>query len=118
MDRITPPPTLQLTTPDEFSDSQNSVSTCFAPTIQEVTEHASESSILNLILNNLIALKMMLDQQNEVLSELRAGKVNIVTTEFDLVPKKPFVKFRKLLVFDEDLKSNENMKHQVVKCLT
>ncbi|KAK4885740.1 hypothetical protein RN001_002011 [Aquatica leii] len=83
-------------------------STCFAPTIQDVIQHPSESSVLNLILYNVIALKTMLDKQNEVLSEFRAGKVNMVTTEFDLVPKKPFVKFRKLLVFDEDLKSNEN----------
>ncbi|KAF5271899.1 hypothetical protein FQR65_LT17527 [Abscondita terminalis] len=96
-------PDMQIRVPARFVHTTN----------QEDRHHSTESSILNLILSNVIALKTMLQQQNQVLCELRAGKTNKVSTEFDLVPKKPFSKLSKLLTLDQELRSNDNVRHQV-----
>lgn len=74
------------------------------------------------ILENTIAIKKQLEQQNEFFKQLEQKNNTPVMfatagsrcNNFSIIPTKPFKKHRKLLQYDTSLKNNEDGKKQLV----
>ncbi|KAF5297222.1 hypothetical protein FQR65_LT10038 [Abscondita terminalis] len=70
-----------------------------------------ESAILKSILNNIITVKLMLEQLTSE-EKSRTTNNNSVITNFELVPKKPFSKYKRLKEFDEAIKNDQTTERQ------
>lgn len=62
-------------------------------------------------------MKTLVEQQGKVIEKLSCNGIPLtgpgVVTDFNLVPKKPFKKFRKLKDFDDYLNNDDNAKRQM-----
>ncbi|CAG9771466.1 unnamed protein product [Ceutorhynchus assimilis] len=71
--------------------------------------NCQESPLIKSILSNTVAIRTMLER---LTSDETMRKNDDIITDFDLVPKKPFSKFKKLKEFDEKLKTDKSVERQ------
>ncbi|XP_018402239.1 PREDICTED: uncharacterized protein LOC108779314, partial [Cyphomyrmex costatus] len=80
----------------------------------------SDSHNIIKILENTIAIKKQLDQQNAFLEQLKKESAPVTfatagpnSNNLSIIPTKPFKKLKKLLEFDTSLKTNVDGKKQL-----
>ncbi|XP_071577508.1 uncharacterized protein [Temnothorax nylanderi] len=97
----------------------NTADESFVEVADIIKDSRTDNYVTLKILENVLATKKMVEQQNEFLKQLDsrininlASKVtaarnsNILTDTTNIIPTKPFNKYKKLLEFDDGLKAN------------
>ncbi|CAH0559359.1 unnamed protein product [Brassicogethes aeneus] len=87
---------------------------CRSDNVFSVPRNFEDSPIIKHISNQLGVIKelvqRLVDAENR--REAGNGNMNNSITNFELVPKKQFLKYRKLVLFDEDIKNNQEAERQ------